>query len=402
MDAFPLLNKVRLLTKNGHDSCKWQHKGSEQLKDPALGIYGESYFREMLCMERKRSERSKRPFLLMLIDFENVVGNYQKDKIVKEIARVLLESSRETDLKGWYRDDTVMGVIYPELGEPENGNGGGMLEAADSIGSKFLSNLAKVLQTEIISQIKLTFHSFPEKQNKSSLRKPDITLYPDLNGENDAGRFSIFLKRTLDIVGSLSAIVLFLPIFIIIAAAVKFTSKGPVLFKQVRVGQFGRKFTFLKFRSMYVNNDASIHKNYIEKFIKEKAAYNPGASEGPQKELYKISDDPRITRVGKFIRKTSLDELPQFFNVLTGDMSLVGPRPPIPYELECYDLWHTKRILEVKPGITGLWQVSGRSSCSFDEMVRLDLQYSRSWSILMDLRILVQTPWVVITSKGGY
>ena len=118
--------------------------------------------------------------------------------------------------------------------------------------------------------------------------------------------------------------------------------------------------------------------------------------------VYKITEDPRVTRVGRFLRKTSLDELPQFFNVLRGEMSLVGPRPPIPYELEAYDIWHRRRLLEVKPGITGLWQVNGRSKLRFDDMVRLDLQYATAWSLWLDIKILLQTPRAVFSREGAY
>ncbi|MDY0040410.1 MAG: exopolysaccharide biosynthesis polyprenyl glycosylphosphotransferase [Desulforhabdus sp.] len=387
------------LTQDDQNKAEWHKKSSEKLKDPNFGIYGESYFREMLCMERKRSERSKRPFLLMLVDFEKIGFNHQRGRTVGDVIEVVLRTTRETDLKGWYQHDSIVGVIFSELGDDNAINSS---EAVDSISSKFMSCLAKVLRPETLGQVNITFHAFPEQRHPGSSREPDAMLYPPSNGANKSQGFSIFLKKTIDIIGSLLAIVLFAPFFVLIAAAIKLTSKGPILFRQERVGQFGRKFTFLKFRSMYVNNDASLHKRYIEKFIKEKASYTSCDNGAKQQAVYKISDDPRVTRVGRFIRKTSLDELPQFFNVLKGDMSLVGPRPPIPYELESYDVWHRNRILEVKPGITGLWQISGRSSCTFDEMVRLDLRYSRNWSVLMDLRILLLTPWVVITSKGGY
>jgi lipopolysaccharide/colanic/teichoic acid biosynthesis glycosyltransferase len=183
---------------------------------------------------------------------------------------------------------------------------------------------------------------------------------------------------------------------LIIAMAVKLNSKGPVLFKQERMGKNGRVFTFLKFRSMYIDNDQRHHQDYIKKYISEgeNAADSPG--------VYKLSNDPRVTPVGGFLRKTSLDELPQFFNVLMGDMSLVGPRPPIPYECELYDIWHRCRLLSVKPGITGLWQVTGRSSTTFDDMVRLDLKYINNWSLWLDVKLIVLTPWVILTGKGGY
>jgi lipopolysaccharide/colanic/teichoic acid biosynthesis glycosyltransferase len=162
-----------------------------------------------------------------------------------------------------------------------------------------------------------------------------------------------------------------------------------VLFKQRRVGQHGKSFVFLKFRSMVVNNDASAHKEYVTKLIGGRAERKP--AEGTQG-LYKMTNDPRVTKIGAFLRRTSLDELPQFFNVLTGEMSLVGPRPAIAYEVEAYETWHRNRVLEAKPGITGLWQVHGRSRVQFDDMVRLDLRYAKSWSPWMDVKILLRTP----------
>ncbi len=149
---------------------------------------------------------------------------------------------------------------------------------------------------------------------------------------------------------------------------------------------------------MKVNNDAAIHKEYVQKLIS--GALNQASETGNP--VFKIQNDPRVTAVGRFIRRTSLDEIPQFLNVLAGHMSLVGPRPPIPYELEKYDTWHRQRVLSMKPGITGLWQVIGRSRTTFDEMVRLDIRYIREWSFWLDLRLLLATPWVVITGKGGF
>jgi lipopolysaccharide/colanic/teichoic acid biosynthesis glycosyltransferase len=181
---------------------------------------------------------------------------------------------------------------------------------------------------------------------------------------------------------------------------VKATSKGPVLFRQHRVGQYGRRFTFLKFRSMRVGNDPSVHREYVTKLIAGEANRIQASTSTNGTGVYKLANDKRITRIGTFLRKTSLDELPQFINVLKGDMSLVGPRPPIPYELAAYQTWHRRRVLEVKPGITGLWQVTGRSQVKFDDMVRLDLRYATSWSPWLDLKILLRTPGAVI--KGAY
>jgi lipopolysaccharide/colanic/teichoic acid biosynthesis glycosyltransferase len=207
------------------------------------------------------------------------------------------------------------------------------------------------------------------------------------------------LKRLVDIAGALTGLLLFSPLMIFILAAIKLTSKGPALFRQKRVGYMGQEFTFLKFRSMRTDMDDSIHQEYVKKLIEGKTdEINQGTDDDP---VYKIVDDPRITKIGHFIRKTSLDELPQFLNVLFGQMSLVGPRPPIPYEVDNYKNWHLKRILEVKPGITGMWQVYGRSQTSFDDMVRYDLQYVNNQSVWLDIKLLFKTFLSIFGSQGA-
>jgi lipopolysaccharide/colanic/teichoic acid biosynthesis glycosyltransferase len=166
------------------------------------------------------------------------------------------------------------------------------------------------------------------------------------------------MKRATDITGSLITLVLFSPVFLVIALTIKLTSKGPVLLRQERIGQYGVPFVFLKFRSMQINNDASVHKQYVEKLI---AANAQKHFLGSGKGVYKLTKDSRVTRIGGFLRRTSLDELPQLINILKGEMSLVGPRPLISYEAEAYDIEQRRRLLEAKPGISGLWQVNGRS-----------------------------------------
>jgi lipopolysaccharide/colanic/teichoic acid biosynthesis glycosyltransferase len=185
---------------------------------------------------------------------------------------------------------------------------------------------------------------------------------------------------------------------IMIAVAIKLTSKGPVLFKQERYGHLGKPFIFLKFRTMHINSDSSIHENYVKKLINgQNGEINKGTEDKP---VYKMSDDPRVTKIGGFLRASSLDELPQFINVFKGDMSLIGPRPPIQYEVNEYKGWQYRRILEAKPGITGLWQVSGRNSTTFDEMVKLDIEYAQNVSFLLDLKILFKTIKAVLSTKG--
>ena len=151
---------------------------------------------------------------------------------------------------------------------------------------------------------------------------------------------------------------------------------------------------------MYVDNDHSVHREFVTKLIAEDAVAE--TQSGSRQNVYKLTNDKRVTPIGRFLRRTSLDELPQLINVLKGDMSLVGPRPPIPYELAAYQVWHRRRVLEVKPGITGLWQVTGRSRVKFDEMVRLDLRYATTWTPWLDLMILLRTPVAVIKGSGAY
>lgn len=217
--------------------------------------------------------------------------------------------------------------------------------------------------------------------------------------QNHKNTLFMIYKRLADILLSLIGIALLALPFLIIALIIKLTSKGPVFFKQTRIGKDGKSFEFYKFRSMYLNNDDSIHREFTKNLIREskQATVN---SEG-KLEVKKIVNDPRITPIGRFLRKTSVDELPQLFNVLKGDMSLVGPRPCLPYEWEEYEMWHRRR-LSVLPGCTGLWQVSGRSAVGFNDMVILDLFYIDNMSPIFDFKLILRTFPVMLFSKGGF
>ena len=204
------------------------------------------------------------------------------------------------------------------------------------------------------------------------------------------------LKRTSDLLISALATALLFPLWLLIAILIKLDSKGPVFYTQERVGMDGRLFLLYKFRTMVAGADSELHREYQRAFIAGRAEANLGNEKKP---TYKLLADPRITRVGRFLRKTSVDEVPQLLNVLLGDMSLVGPRPPIPYEVEAYELWHRKR-LDMKPGLTGLWQVSGRNRLPFEEMVRLDLFYIENWSLLLDMKIILRTAFVMLGREG--
>ena len=206
------------------------------------------------------------------------------------------------------------------------------------------------------------------------------------------------VKRSSDLIIAIVALTLLSPLWLLIALLIKLDSRGSILYKQERVGMDGRIFLFFKFRTMHDDMDDSRHREYQRAYISGRPDSNLGDDERP---VFKLPSDERITRVGRILRKTSLDELPQLFNVLRGDMSIVGPRPPIPYEVENYQLWHRKR-LDMKPGITGLWQVSGRNRLPFDEMVRMDLYYIENWSLLLDLKIILQTLPVMWRGEDAY
>jgi lipopolysaccharide/colanic/teichoic acid biosynthesis glycosyltransferase len=351
-------------------------------------------FRRLLCHERKRSERSRKSFLLMLIRHKDPKVNAEQVTLGR-VVRPLGTLIRETDTLGWFESDHTLGVIFTELGDAELG------AAVQSIESKVLAALHRALNANYVKNLEISIYSYPQSWRDGGLSIAfDPVLYPDLFDLDENKRTSLFLKRLMDIVGSVCALVLLSPVFGILAALVKLTSRGPVFFRQQRLGQFQVPFAFLKFRSMYVTTDAEIHRQYIKSFIAGRA--EPNATRGQQRRVYKLTNDPRITRIGKFMRRTSLDEIPQFWNVLVGQMSLVGPRPPINYEIEEYEIWHRRRLLEAKPGITGLWQVHGRSRTTFDDMVRLDLRYSRICSPLSDLKILLRTPRAVFSGDGAY
>jgi len=357
-------------------------------------LLSEDHFRQTLSRERKRSERSRKHLLLMLIDAKGSWTNGER-ALAARVVGALATTIRETDIAGWFETGSVLGVIFTELGSTEVNSAVKIIEA------KVKAGLQKTLKASQLSHLFISFYAYPDDwSGKKPGRALDTVLYPDLLEVEKKKRLSLLIKRSMDVVGSALALMLLSPFFVVLAILIKLSSKGPVFFRQTRVGQYGESFMFLKFRSMIVSTDATIHQQYMKRFIAGKT--ESSSRDGKQKAIYKIKNDPRVTWIGRLMRRTSLDEIPQFWNVLHGEMSLVGPRPPIPYELEAYDLWHRRRLLEAKPGITGLWQVHGRSKTTFDEMVRLDLQYSRTWSPMLDLKILLQTPRAVFSGDGAY
>ena len=367
----------------------------ERLEHEPQGLLSEPMFLRALCLERKRAERSRKPFVLMLLVQGGPSHNGNGVGALNKTVSAIVASIRETDVAGWYKEHSALGVIFAELGPADTKS------ILTALRAKVTAALRSNLPAEALNHLHLSFHCFPEDSDGRDTGLPTGTeLYPDLVQRDEAKRVPRVIKRIIDAAGSSMALIILSPICLAIAIAIKLTSPGPILFRQKRIGQYGVPFTFLKFRSMHSGNDSRVHMEYVKQFIT--GHVNPGAPGGNGNVVYKITDDPRVTRVGRFLRKTSLDELPQFLSVLRGEMSLVGPRPPIPYELESYDVWHRRRLVEVKPGITGLWQVNGRSRLRFDDMVRLDLKYAKAWSLVMDIKILLKTPRAVFSREGAY
>lgn len=398
-------------------------------------------FQRRLVLEKRRSERLNYRSVILNFDFADYLnknGFYKKfDR--KELIRLFCASIRETDSVCLYSKNIIL-ILLPDTETSE----------AQSVCERLIDKLNSLHFSEnelSHSDLNIELLTFPEKQSRE---RPENDLLLN-NFENDTNTVNTFqgsfdanfkkecfenlnlcvstfngstlsipitqiyfwnkhhlsnlllkskltLKRSLDIVGAILGLTILSPVMLITAVSIKLTSSGPVFFKQKRVGYRGQVFTFLKFRSMYTNNNDEIHQNYVKKLIQGKnQEINNGNNEEP---FFKIKYDPRITLIGRILRKTSIDELPQLINVLKGEMSLVGPRPPIDYEVKEYKNWHYRRILDVKPGITGLWQVSGRSRTTFNEMVRLDIQYSQNWSLLMDFKILIKTVKTVFMVEG--
>ena len=279
-------------------------------------------FQRMIAVERKRTERSANPFLLMLLETGEQQSEEKNAQLLAKVISALMMATRETDIVGWHKKNACVGVLFTQLVTPDH----------KSILSAMLGRVGVILRDKLsmeqFSQISISFHFFPDKWDHDIPQRPsNPTLYPDLPRVEKLGNLFSITKRVMDIVGSLLLLTIGLPVLLIVAMAVRFSSKGPILYRQQRVGQFGKTFTFLKFRSMYVNNDPTVHKNYVTELIAGQAQLHPANGNGDGRGVYKLTKDVRVTRIGAFLRRTSLDELPQLLNVLCGEMSLVGPRP---------------------------------------------------------------------------
>jgi lipopolysaccharide/colanic/teichoic acid biosynthesis glycosyltransferase len=348
-------------------------------------LLSQALFHTVVIRERKRAERSERPIALVLVG-PAAAGAW--DGVVERLAA----AKDPTDVMGWYEPGARLGIVrsvsYPRAaGRPGDGAGH---RVGGTLGSQLTAEAADGLP------VRVHVHPHLERPAGDELGPLDLALYPELTRRPRKARAADAAKRGLDLAASLALLVLLAPAVALIAALVKLSSPGPALFGQTRVGHMMRPFTMRKFRTMYMHAPPDVHREFVTRFITA-GGTNGAAADGS----FKLTNDRRVTPLGRILRRTSLDELPQLWNVLRGDMSLVGPRPSLPYEWAQYRPWHRRRVLEAKPGLTGLWQVTGRSQTTFDEMVRLDLRYARTCSLRNDIAILARTPAAVIAGRGA-
>jgi lipopolysaccharide/colanic/teichoic acid biosynthesis glycosyltransferase len=378
------LHATSAVTRNVDDAIVRPETGGVATTERrgAAELLSRDHFLKQLSREKRRADRSKAPLSLVLCQISEEASSHRD---AERLIEVVQKNARDTDFIGWLGDCQVAALL------PDTSYQGTQ---------RFIEKINAKAGAGSFTPIAATYpdHLFDDVASGDAEALSTQPLFLD----EDAAplrRPTYPLKRALDIVGAIVGLVLLSPLMLAVAIAVAFSSPGPIIFRQSRVGRRGVPFVFYKFRSMRTDSDDRIHREFVENLIKgEHEKVNQQDAANP---YYKMKADPRITAVGAFIRRTSIDEIPQFFNVLKGDMSLVGPRPPVAYEAKAYQSWHLRRVLEAKPGITGPWQVHGRSRVSFDEMVRMDLQYVQQASFRLDIMLLLKTVKVVLLRHGA-
>jgi len=342
----------------------------------------ERLFKDTLVRERKRADRFDAPFGVLLVDRGD--HSFEGASWVS-ILRAVAAVKRDVDAVGWLEQGVVLGLLLPET------SGKRALTAMH----RLRREIARRLGDSALAALSVRLYTQGVEPGPDGAALPPVDLLLDAFVPPLDHPVRNAVKRGFDILGSLMLLALCAPVCLAVYVAVTWASRDPALLRQVRIGRRGEPFTMLKFRTMFVTAGDGIHHDYMTWFIK-----SSGQQPRTGNEVFKLANDARITPPGRFLRKTSLDELPQFWNVLRGDMSLVGPRPPLPFEVEKYQPWHRRRVLEAKPGITGPWQVYGRSRTTFDEMVRMDLRYAVTHSLWTDIKILAATPRAMLKGAG--
>ena len=376
-------------------------------------FYSKPFLEQRIKEERFRAYRTGSPFSIVLFSPYRFVSADHKNRkrSIDSIVNFLDQETRETDIKGWWDKKTIAIILLDTLPEDAlllidklvhslQGNGYG---DAQSIRKAPFRVIAfpnhRESDDEDNQDDKREKYSKNHSNQKDSNTNPLIKISGcDSPTGNSLKKHQEMIKRSFDILVSLTGLIILSPLLLLCALLIKLDSRGPVFFKQTRVGRDGKFFTFLKFRSMYHNADQEVHKNHVKNLMNHTTGLSPNGH--PDEKTYKLAEDNRVTWVGKFLRRASIDELPQLINVLKGDMTLVGPRPHPIYEVEQYDLWHKHR-LDTKPGITGLGQIRGRFNTTYEDVYRLDIQYLKRWSLFLDLKILFRTIPIVLSRRGA-
>jgi lipopolysaccharide/colanic/teichoic acid biosynthesis glycosyltransferase len=367
-------------------------------------FYPRPLLRKMIREEKIRACRTGRTFSLVLFNphkfiSENGTG---RGKFVETIARIMSQETKETNIIGeWGEwDRKTLGILLLDT-PPESA-----FELINKLTSKIRAEGYKIIESPRKEIFKVfAFRSAkrdkaPDNGNRRgegslSLNRKvrDLSTFRNLEARHE------LLKCILDVSVSSTLLALLSPVFLLCAILIKIDSPGPVFYRQRRIGKGGKPFTFLKFRTMHENSDEKIHQEHVKQLMNGEAGLsNTGR---PGEKSYKLTEDGRVSKLGKFLRKTSIDELPQLINVLKGEMTLVGPRPHPIYEVELYDLWQSYR-LNLRPGITGMGQVYGRFNTDYEDVYRLDLQYFKNASFILDLKILFKTFSIVFSGRGAY
>ena len=338
------------------------------------GIYSSDELLDLIVYERARADRTGDKLSVVLCGMNGQSGSR---RFINRAVDTLSHSIRSIDHLGWY-DHNNLAIVLP---------------LTDYDGAKKLTESIIAASTDgrhdVAADLEYSIHTYPDTWFEGDADSPPQSDRKDSSPQCFTRALPRW-KRGLDIVGSIAALILMLPLLGLVAAYIKIVSPGPVIFRQKRVGLARREFTFYKFRTMHPSNEEGVHSHHAKDFI---------FFDKPMTKLDGI--DPRIIKGGRILRKLAIDELPQLWNILKGDMSLVGPRPCIPYEADEYLQWHTDRF-SVVPGLTGLWQVSGKNKLTFQQMIRLDIEYSRRMSLLFDLGIILRTiPTVIALGIEG-
>jgi lipopolysaccharide/colanic/teichoic acid biosynthesis glycosyltransferase len=370
---------------------------SEEERSTYLQIYPKPFFRKKIREEKIRACRTGRTFSLVLFNphkfiSENGTG---RGKFVETIAKIMRQEAKEATIIGEWDRKTLAILLLDTTPESTFVLIDRLTAKMEAEGYKIIESpkkeIFKVFAFRGAKRIKAPDNGNRRRTLNRKVR--DLSTFRNLETRHE------LLKCILDVLVSSTLLALLSPVFLLCAILIKIDSPGPVFYRQRRIGKGGKPFTFLKFRTMHENSDEKIHKEHVKQLMNGEAGLsNTGR---PGEKSYKLTGDNRVSRLGRFLRMTSIDELPQLINVLKGDMTLVGPRPHPVYEVELYNLWHSYR-LNLKPGVTGLGQVYGRFNTDYEDVYRLDLQYFKNASFMLDLKILFKTFSIVFSGRGAY